>query len=71
MTTTVKIHVGGQYQATVTRIVQGAASPDPVVVIGPEQERSFPAHGDRMITFLVQEEPYVKPQPEPQPEEVV
>ncbi len=59
---TVTVTPSDGQQATVTHIVQGAPSPKPVVVVGPNQSYNFICEGgspETMDTFLIQEEPEV------------
>lgn len=50
MTTTVKVHVNGKYQATV---VQDDRDP---VIIGPQEEKSFNLPHPANSTFVITEE---------------
>ena len=54
MTTTVKVHVGGNYRAAVKQ------NDDPVVEVGPEEEKFFYVYhapsGKNKSTFVIEEE---------------
>lgn len=54
MTTTVKVHVNGNYKATVTHTVDG--KPQEPVEVGPQEEKSFTAYHGSANTFEVTEE---------------
>ncbi|MES0034699.1 hypothetical protein NKJ74_05370 [Mesorhizobium sp. M0046] len=55
MTTTVKVHVGGNYRATVTHSIDG--TPQGPVTVGPQEERYFTAYHGKANTFDITEAP--------------
>lgn len=55
MTTTVKVHVNGNYRATVQHIVDGKPNGEPVQV-DPQEEKYFTAYHGKANSFDVTEE---------------
>lgn len=56
MTTTVRVHVNGNYRATIVQRVEGRPDAEPVMVIGGEADRILNfAHGKTNI-FVITEE---------------
>lgn len=62
MTTTVKVHVNGQYKATVRHFVDGKQNGEDVIV-GPQEEKVLHMWHDHENTFTVKEEPFVEEGP--------
>ncbi|MER9851764.1 hypothetical protein NKJ55_31590 [Mesorhizobium sp. M0106] len=50
-----KVHVGGNYRATVTHSIDG--TPQGPVTVGPQEERYFTAHHGKANTFDITEVP--------------
>ncbi|CAN7167423.1 hypothetical protein LJR234_000359 [Mesorhizobium amorphae] len=55
MTTVVKVHVGGNYLATVQHIVDGKGEGEPVQV-KPQEEKYFTVHHGKANSFEITEE---------------
>ncbi|RRH98084.1 hypothetical protein EH240_20015 [Mesorhizobium tamadayense] len=55
MTTTVKVHVNGNYRATVQHILDGQPYGEPIAV-NPQEEKSFNLHHGKDNSFSVYEE---------------
>ncbi|HEX9429597.1 MAG TPA: hypothetical protein VF944_04400 [Candidatus Bathyarchaeia archaeon] len=54
MTTTVKVHVNGQYRATVVHTVDGEVKD--TVLVGPSEEKALAAYHGHTNSFTVTEE---------------